>query len=412
MRILVITQYFWPENFRINDLVKGLMEKGHEIEVLTGMPNYPSGRFFPGYHFWGPPTENFAGITIRRVPLLPRGKSRGWQLVLNFFSFAFSASLFGPLRCRGHFDLIFVYEPSPMTVGLPALMMKKVKSCPILFWIQDLWPESLSATGAVRSKWILNGVASMVRFIFKRCDRILVQSKAFIQPTEDLGVSHDRIYYFPNSAEALYQPLELEEDAEERSRMPVGFKVMFAGNIGAAQDFETILSAAEYLREHTDIHWIILGDGRKRSWVETEINQRGLTGNVHLLGSHPMESMPRFFSLADVMLVTLKKDPIFALTIPAKLQSYLACGKPIIAALDGEGSRIIQEADAGLTSPAENSKLLAENVKAMYRLSMAERTEIGIRGRKYFEEHFERVLLLKRLDCWMQQLTTECTAAS
>lgn len=404
MRILVITQYFWPESFRINDLVLGLKEFGHEVQVLTGIPNYPSGKFFPGYKFYSPLKELYEGVPVCRVPLVPRGKGQGWRLALNFFSFAFFAGLFGPVRCRGKFDIIFVYEPSPITVGLPALVMKKVKSCPVMFWSQDLWPESLSATGAVKSKWILNRVESLVRFIYKGCDRILVQSKAFIQPTEAMGVERERIYYFPNSAEELYQPLELEEDATERASMPKGFKVMFAGNIGAAQDFKTILDAAELLKKHSDIYWIILGDGRMRPWVETQIKERGLTANIHLLGKHPVESMPRYFSLADVMLVTLKKDPIFALTIPSKVQSYLACGKPIIAALDGEGSRVIEEAQAGLTSLAENSKLLAENVKAMYNMPESERLHLGRQARKYFESHFERSILLKKLDDWMVEL--------
>jgi len=407
MKILIITQYFWPEGFRINDLVLGLKEVGHEVEVLTGMPNYPTGKFFSGYSFSKPKKESYEGVPVWRVPLVPRGNGQGWRLVLNFFSFAAAACVLGPIRCRNKFDIIFVYEPSPITVGLPALVMKKVKSAPVMFWSQDLWPESLSATGAVRSQWILDRVASMVRFIYRGCDRILVQSKAFIKPTEALGVTPQRIYYFPNSAEKLYQPLDLEKNATERAKMPAGFKVMFAGNIGAAQDFETILSAAEHLQGQTDIHWIILGDGRKRSWVETEIQQRNLAGSVHLLGRHPVESMPRYFSLADAMLVTLKKDPIFALTIPAKVQSYLACGKPIIAALDGEGSRIIQEAGAGFTSPAEDSQRLAENVKAMYSLTKAERTKIGLQGRKYFEEHFERLLLLKRLEGWMKELSAD-----
>ncbi len=405
MKILVITQYFWPESFRINDLVLGLKEFGHDVHVLTGIPNYPSGSFSSGYSFFTLRKESYKGIPVSRVPLTPRGKGKGWQLALNYISFAFFASLFGPSRCKGNFDIIFVYEPSPITVGLPALVLKKIKSCPILFWSQDLWPESLSATGAVKSRWILRRVESLVRFIYKGCDRILVQSKAFIKPTEALGVERERIYYFPNSAEELYKPLQLEDDAIERESMPKGFKVMFAGNIGAAQDFKTILEAAELLKDSSDIHWIILGDGRMRPWVETQIRERGLTENIHLLGKHPLGSMPRYFSLADAMLVTLKKEPIFALTIPSKVQSYLACGKPVIAALDGEGSRVIKEAQAGLTSPAEAPKLLAENVKALYNMPESGRLHMGRQARKYFESHFERSNLLKKLDDWMVELT-------
>lgn len=407
MNVLIVSQYFWPENFRINDLAVGLREKGHDIMVLTGIPNYPDGRFFPKYGVFKKRVENYHGVKVLRVPLIPRGKSGIVNLVLNYISFAFFASVLGPFYCRGDFDVIFVYEPSPVTVGLPALVLKRIKTAPIIFWVQDLWPESLSATGVVKSEKILKMVERLVRFIYSSCDILLVQSKAFFSSVERLGVDTDRIEYFPNSAEELYQPMTVEPDAIERAALPNGFRVMFAGNIGAAQDFNTILEAAEKLQDFPDIHWIIVGDGRMRPWVESRIQERCLTDAVHLLGRYPAETMPRFFSLADVMLVTLKREPIFALTIPSKVQSYLACAKPIIAALDGEGARIIEESGAGLTCPAENPLALADAVLKMYRMTEADRQSIGLRGRSYFELHFERTMLLDRLDEWMKDLHKE-----
>jgi glycosyltransferase involved in cell wall biosynthesis len=186
--------------------------------------------------------------------------------------------------------------------------------------------------------------------------------------------------------------------------MPAGFRIMFAGNIGAAQDFATILGAAEKLGNYADIHWIILGDGRMRPWVENEVRQRGLTETVHLLGRHPAEAMPRYFSLADVLLVTLKKEPIFSLTIPSKVQSYLACAKPVIAGLDGEGARVIEEAGTGIACPAEDPEALSAAVLTMYSMSEAERGAMGLRGRAYFEKHFERTMLLDRLERWMKEV--------
>lgn len=407
MRILIVSQYFWPENFRINDLALGLKEKGHQVAVLTGIPNYPDGRFFPGYGVFKKRAEGYHGIRVVRVPLIPRGKGGAIRLSLNYLSFALCASILAPFLCRGKVDMIFVYEPSPITVGLPAIVMKKVKSAPIVFWVQDLWPESLSATGSVRSPRVLKWVERLVCFIYRHCDRILVQSRAFFSPIEKLGVDTDRIEYFPNSAEELYKPVIVEQDAPERAALSNGFRVMFAGNIGAAQDFSTILEAAEKLKDFPDIHWIIVGDGRMRPWVETQIEERGLTKTFHLLGRHPVELMPRFFSLADVMLVTLKKEYIFSLTIPAKVQSYLACAKPVIAALDGEGARVIEESGAGLTCPAENPDALAEVVLAMYRMSETECINMGLRGRSYFDRHFERTMLLDRLAGWMKELRKE-----
>jgi colanic acid biosynthesis glycosyl transferase WcaI len=404
LKILIVSQYFWPENFRVNDLAAGLRDKKHQVTILTGQPNYPEGLFYPGYGFFQRSREDYGGIDVIRVPLVPRGSGGGLRLALNYISFAFFASLLAPFRCRDKYDVIFVYEPSPITVGLPAVLLKRLKRVPIMFWVQDLWPESLTATGAVHSGWILRLVERLVRFIYQRCDLLLVQSRAFFLSVEKLGADRGRILYFPNTSEEFYQPLQLPDDAPERREIPGGFCVMFAGNIGAAQDFGTILGAAGMLKCYPDIHWVVLGEGRMSSWVKGEVTQRGLAANVHLLGSRPAESMPRYFSLADVMLATLKREPIFALTIPSKIQSYLACGRPIVAALDGEGARIVEEAGAGLTAPAEDPEALAAAVLAMYKMTAAERGDMGLLGRVYFEKNFERNLLLARLDAWMEKL--------
>lgn len=404
MKILIVSQYFWPENFRINDLAVGLKKKGHQITVLTGIPNYPDGHFFQGYGFFKKMRQDYQGVKVIRVPLLPRGKGGNFLMVLNYFSFAFFSSILAPFFCRGKFNLIFVFQLSPVTQALPALILKKLKSIPIMFWVQDLWPESLSATGAVRSKIILKIVEKLVSFIYSRCDRILIQSRAFSPSIERLGVEYDRIQYFPNSAEEIYEPMVPEADASEQAALPNGFRVMFAGNIGAAQDFPTILKAAEKLKDYPDIHWLILGDGRIRPWVEAQIEEQGLEKTVRLLGRHPIELMPLYFSFADVMLVTLKKEYIFSLTIPAKVQSYLACARPIIAALDGEGARVVEEAGAGLTCPAGDPESLAKTVLKAYNMTADDREKMALQGRVYFEKNFESRMLLDRLDGWLSEL--------
>jgi glycosyltransferase involved in cell wall biosynthesis len=381
-----------------------LQSRGHEVEVLTGKPNYPGGQFFPGYGMWRRALDEFCGIRIMRVPLLARGRAGGVRLALNYLSFALAASIAAPFRCRGKYDIILVYEPSPVTVGLPALALKVLKQTPIMFWVQDLWPESLSATGAVTAPWLLKPVEWLVRMIYRGCDRILVQSHAFIEPIVRLGAERSRLEYFPNSAEALYRPVELAADAPERAGLPEGFRVMFAGNIGAAQDFATIIEAAALLKQHPDIHWLVLGDGRMLDWVKQQVAACGLEHSVHLLGRRPVDTMPRYFALADAMLVTLKRAPIFALTIPTKLQSYLACAKPVIGALDGEGARVIREADAGVAVPAQDPQALAQAVLALYRMNEVERRTLGTNGRRYFEQHFEREALLDRLEAWMREL--------
>ena len=401
----MVSQYFWPETVPINDFAWGLAERGHEVTVLTGMPNYPAGHFPPGYGPFRPARQERRGVSILRVPLIPRGGGQRWRLALNYVSFALSAGLLGPLRCRGAFDLIFAFQMSPVTSGLPAILMKKLKGVPLMFWVQDLWPESLSATGAISSPLILERVAALVRFIYSQCNLILVQSRAFAPRVEEMGVEGKCIRYFPNWAEALYRPVRLEEGAPERDEVPDGFRVMFAGNIGVIQSFETILGAAERLKDHREIHWVILGDGRRRGWVEERVRSLGLEGQVHLLGRRPMEGMPRYYALADALLVTLKGDPVISLTIPSKLQPYLASGRPVLAALDGEGGRVVKEAHAGLATPAQDPNALAEAVLELYQMPPEDRAELGQSGRAYFERHFEREKLLDRMEGWMRELT-------
>lgn len=401
MHILIVTQYFWPENFRINDLALGLLERGHKVTVLTGSPNYPNGKFFDGYGYFNG-QQDYQGVKILRVPLIPRGNAGGLRLALNYISFAVAAGIAGPLLCKGKYDLIFVFEPSPISVGIPALILKTFKSIPILFWVQDLWPESLSATGAVKSKTLLTLIERLVKFIYKRCDRILIQSRSFFDSIVQQGGRSTIILYFPNSAENIFNTSL--PSSENVSSLPEGFKIMFAGNIGVAQDFETILSAAEVLKSYEDIKWVIIGEGRLSEWVQREVATRKLHRTVYLLGRFPLEKMPLFFRMSDVMLVTLKRMPIFALTIPSKIQSYLACGRPIIAALDGEGSKIVDDAGAGFTCPAETPTALAQAVIKMYEMPKDEREKMGMSGRMYYEANFDRDVLLDKLDQWMKEL--------
>jgi len=401
MNILVVSQYFWPENFLVNDLAAGLVERGHTVTVLTGSPNYPIGRFFEGYGYINR-HELYRGVKVIRVPLIPRGDGGGVRLVMNYCSFAAAASVLAPFLCKGRYDVIFVFEPSPITVALPALVLKKLKSAPVLFWVQDLWPESLSATGAVKAKSVLSIIGMLVRFIYRRCDRILIQSKAFRDSVIQQGGKPDDVRYFPNSTENVFHArLHSSDDLQPLAQ---GFTIMFAGNIGVAQDFGTIIAAAKLLQGYRDIHWVIVGDGRMREWAENEILNLGLSGNFHFLGRHPVEAMPTLIACADTLLVTLKKEPIFALTIPSKIQAYLACGRPVIAAIDGEGARIIDEAGAGVTAPGENPEALARAVVQMYETPGEVREEMGARGRAYYDANFDRNVLLDKLVLWMNEL--------
>lgn len=407
MKILVVSQYFYPEAFKINDLVQSLISQGHDVTVLTGIPNYPQGRWLDGYGLTSCGRSAWGETKVLRVPLVPRMKGKRWQLAVNYVSFAFLASLLGPFLCRGKFDLIFVFEPSPFTVGLPAVLLRYLKKIPLIFWVQDLWPESLVATNTVRSPLILKWVGALVRFIYKRCDRVLVQSEGFVEPAISAGADPKRIHYFPNWAESLYQPVPLDGNNDRPAGFPEGFRLVFAGNLGEAQSLETILGAAERLHDIPDLHWVIVGDGRRREWMQNEAQRLHLENRIHFLGKHPMETMPRFFSNADVLLATLRPDPVFSLTIPSKVQTYLACAKPVLAALDGEGARIIMESGGGVAVPAGDAAGLADATLRLYRMKKEEREAMGQRGREYYEKHYDRIRLLEKLETWMRETVEE-----
>lgn len=408
MRILIVTQYFWPEPFRINDLVQELLTRGHQVTVLTAQPNYPEGHIYPTFKSSPGNFNYYVGAKILRVPIIPRGKGT-LRLAINYFSFALSGVLAGTwLLRRTQSDVIFVFQTSPITVALPALWFRHLTRTPVLMWVLDLWPESLSAVKAVKSKLLIKLVGRLVSFIYRRCDRILVQSMAFLPNIAKYSHDASKVRYFPGWAEPIFQsPLEDALLAPELEPFRATFNIMFTGNIGEAQDFPTILEAAELLKDTTDIRWIIIGDGRAAEALRKEVKTRGLGGCVVQLGRHHQWRMPAFLKGASVLLVSLRKGPAFSLTIPGKLQTYMAAGLPLLGMLDGEGARVIQEAKAGLTCPAGNSVELAKRVQEFLRLSEAERLAMGMRGKTYCNQHFNRRILISNLEAWAEELILE-----
>ncbi|MBU1645426.1 MAG: glycosyltransferase family 4 protein [Gammaproteobacteria bacterium] len=406
MNILVVSQYFWPENFRVNELVAGLVERGHVVTVLTGQPNYPDGRFPPGYGWRGRRREKIFGAEIIRVPLVARGDGIALRLALNYLSFALFASIAACFRIRGAVDVIIVFEPSPITVGIPAVVAAHKFRAPILFWVLDLWPASLAAAGAVRSPAVLRGVGHLVRWIYRQCARVLVPSRAFITDVVSYGTPPQRVRYFPNWIESEYASDNAEHPVDVV--LPSGFRVVFAGNIGAAQGFPEIIAAAERVAAQcAEVRWIIVGDGRMAEWAREEVARRGLADRVVFLGQLPSAKMPALFAEADALLVSLKSDPVFSLTIPGKVQSYLAAGRPVLAMLDGEGARIVAEAGAGLVCAAGDVEGLAAHVCTLVGKTPAERAAMGSRGRDYARAEFAREPLFDRLESWCEEAIAE-----
>lgn len=405
MRILIVTQYFWPENFRINDLVSELARRGHYVTVLTGLPNYPDGKFFPAFLDDSSRFQHYEGAVIHRAPMLARGKG-GLRLLLNYISYAISATFYGMWKLRGQkFDAVFAYEPSPITVGIPAVVMRFIKRAPLVFWVQDLWPETLQAVGAVKSRAALWAVGRLVTFIYKRCDLILAQSKSFISQIYKYAPLNSRVLYFPNWADTISLSSDIKP-APEVPLKPEIFNVMFAGNVGDAQDFPAILAAAERLKNHS-IRWLILGDGRMACWVTNEIKKRDLQGLVLMLGKYPPNRMSSFFKHADALLVSLKDTPLFSMTIPSKLQAYLSSGIPIVAMLNGEASDVVRESGSGMVCQASDFEGLAETVLQLSRMTPDERQEMGLKGLQLSQRDFDRDTLINRLEEWIAEMHSD-----
>lgn len=399
MRILVLSQYFWPETFRITDVVQSLRDTGCEVTVLTGQPNYPEGVVADGYWAGSLRTQCHDGLTIHRVPLVPRGRGSAVQLAMNYMSFVVCAALFGPWLLRGkRVDAILVYAPSPILQAIPAIWLARLKGAPLVTWVQDLWPDSLSATGFVRNPRLLAAVAVIVRWIYRHNDLLLVQSRAFVEPVQRMA-GRTPVAYHPNPGESAFS-------AAPTGRRPAleldpGFNVVFAGNLGTVQALDTVLAAAQLLRDEPDVRFVIVGSGSRGEWLQQETGRLGLT-NVQLPGRFAPQDMPGILAQASVLLVSLVRDPIMAQTVPSKIQAYLAAARPIIASLDGEGARVVEDAGAGVSCPAEDALALADAVRWLRALPSDEQQQMARRGRSYYECHFEPRMLAGRLS---RQLT-------
>jgi glycosyltransferase involved in cell wall biosynthesis len=397
MKVLVVSQYFWPEGFRINEVVRTMVEKGVEVDVLTGKPNYPEGKIFGGYRASGTLVESWERASVFRVPLFPRGESGALRLALNYLSFVAMGSLLGPwLLRKRQYDVVFVYGLSPILLAIPAILLSWIKRRKLIVWVQDLWPDSLAATGYVRSRWVLRRVELVVRWIYSHTDLLLVQSRAFQGPVAALAPGKPVVYY-PNSVDATFAEAPAADVAlPEVPAMNAAFPVVFAGNVGAGQAVDVIAGAAELLKDHPEIQLVVFGQGSRWEWLRTQVQIRGLT-NLHLPGRFPVSTMPGLMQKASALLVTLSDEPIFALTVPNKVQAYLASGRPIVACLNGEGARVVEEARAGVSVPAGDAKALAAAILQLYNLSPAQRAEMGANGRRYFKDHYDHEKLVDEL---------------
>ena len=387
MRILLLSQWCYPEpGPRVHELADGLARRGHQVVLVTGFPTYPGSRFYDGYRPAIYRRDSYGEAEILRLPHFPHGAKSVFKRILNYSSFMLSVMGIGLWRTKS-VDCMYVFLPPP-TIGLAACFLSLVKRVPFLCDVQDIWPEAVVASGMMTEGRAAKTISAVQKFLYARATRIAVPSPGYRKNLIGKGVSPDKIEVVPNWADTeVYRPARYDEELAGKLGLKGGFNVIFAGNLGILQALDTVIAAADRLRENPDIRFVFAGSGVEESRLRSLAEERGLR-NVHFLGRLPHEQMAKIYSIADVLLVHLKKVPLFEITIPSKTFAYLACAKPLLMAVEGDAADLIDSVGAGLSCPPEDASALAAAVKTLYEMPADRRRMMGVAGREYFLEHF------------------------
>lgn len=398
LKILIISQYYWPENFRINELTEELTKFGHKITVLTGYPNYPNGVIYKEFRKNKSKFRKYKGAEVVRVPILPR-KNNKFNLLINYISFLFSSIIFGYFKLRAkNFDIVFTFQLSPVTIGITSAFFSKIKNCPQVFWVLDLWPDTLLALDIIKARWQLNLLKILVNWIYSQCDSVLVQSKNFLNEINTYPSIRNNTYYFPSWGDSDLFKKDSKPANEIKDKKI--FTVLFAGNIGKAQDFPNLIKAVKILslRKIENFRILLIGDGSEKESLKKEIKRLKLQRYFELYKNYPIKRMGSFFKYADVLLVNLLNKKVFNMTIPGKIQFYLSSGIPIIGMIGGEGADIIKESKAGLVCKPGDYRKLAEIIFKLINLDKKYLRIMGENGKKYSNKEFSKTKLIKRLN--------------
>lgn len=395
LKLLIVTPYFWPENFIINGFAEDFVKRGHQVQVYTGYPNYPKGQFFKNYF---PRFKVFKeqrnGVEVIRFPIISRRNNLIFR-ILNYFSFIFFGiiySFFVPFKKN---DLIFSYNPSPATSCLVALFLKHKLNLKLAFWVQDLWPETLTAFGFSENSKIYKLVTEVIRIIYKGCDQIFIPSRSFRKSIIKLNGDNEKIYFVPNWAEPNENSKEVQVDWVNQLRD--GFSISFAGNIGKAQNLHMLISAIDKLKDKK-INFFIAGDGSEKENLMKLVRDLNLTDQIFFLGQKPSNEMHFFFQKSHVLFVSLVGAPVFEMAIPSKIQAYMQSGRPILAAIGGEASDLIIDAKCGWVCPPDDVNQLASTLFMISNLSDQDRKIYSENAFKYYQKHFEKKKVIDHIE--------------
>ncbi len=395
--ILVISQYFYPENFRINDMASEWVKRGYKVTVLTGIPNYPQGEYYDGYDLKHHRQENWHGMDIIRIPLVPRGHN-AVGMILNYMSFVSSGMIWNIVN-KIEANYVFTFEVSPMTQALIGCRYAKKHHVPHYLYVQDLWPENVEIVTGITNPLVIKPINKMVDYIYKHTDQIFTTSPSFVDAivNREVPVDPQKVHYWPQYAEEFYHPVE--DPKVEELQGNEAFKVIFTGNIGYAQGLDILPKAASHLKGE-NIQFVIVGDGRYKEELLDEIHARGLDDLFIFTGRKDAQDVPNYLSACDVAFLSFMDTPLFTKTIPAKLQSYMACAMPIVAVADGETKRIINEANCGYCSAFGDDQGLAEILIKMKKENLS---ELGKHSLDYFNSHFTKKMLMDEIDTYFQE---------
>ena len=400
-RILIYTNHYDPEHFKINEAVKWLTEEGFQLHLVTGWPNYPQGKIFKGYGPFKKSFERKENLTIRRLPLIPRGNGSKSRLIINYLSYFLSTFFYTIflILFKKKFDKVLVHHTSPFFIAVSAILYKIIKRTEAILWDLDLWPQYLEAVGIINSKRVLNGIEKAVKIIYKKFDVVLVGSKSFINIVLQ-RMSHDRVYYFPNWAEKIIEENKIKHKLEVDLN-PNALKIMYTGNLGTAQDFDTLCKVI-IQNKKKNIQWIFIGEGRFKKEMEQLLSAEIRKNKVRFIPQQKLAAIPSWVAKVDVLYLSLNDSKLFSQTVPAKLQSYMAMGKPILAMLAGEGASIIEQANCGFIAPPNNALKLNEQIKNFLNTSKRERINLGENGTTFYQKNFSSKIRKKEFIAYFE----------
>lgn len=395
MHILIISQWYAPEpDGRVSALAEGLVKNGHEVTVITGFPNYPKGALYDGYTLKWRQWESSKGVRILRLPLYPDHSRSVIKRSLNYLSFSLSLTFMAPWFISKP-DVIWSYTA---LVGLPTVWISRLFRAPFVMEIADIWPDTLTATGMLKEGLFVRALGRVSKYIYNSAAALTVQNPGFKPCIEKKGVKPEKIHVIENWAdENIYQPTEYDEELAKACGMYGRFNVVFAGALGMAQGLDTIIEAARLCADAPEIQFVFIGDGSCLTQTKEYVQQNKLK-NVIFLGRKPAIEMPRYFAISDVLLVHLHDEPIFEITLPAKTQAYLACGKPVIMAKRGDGAALIDECACGISCLPDNPEAMAQSVKALLEMSVDRREAMGKAGRALYLQRFTKAGLLRKME--------------